>query len=75
MAVPQQASTAARFNIFPVILRWLNTAGEALASTSAAMACAREAERLMQLSDEELAARGLTRDQIARHVFGRHITM
>jgi hypothetical protein len=45
--------------------RWM----EAAASYSMAARCARHAEHLLSLSDEELARRGLTRDQILHHAF------
>ena len=40
-------------------------------STSEAAACAREAARLNSMSDDELAAIGLVRDDIVRHAFSR----
>ena len=44
-----------------------------LADASTVMACARHAEYLMDLSDAELAARGLTRDRIVHHAFARYM--
>lgn len=37
------------------------------------MACAREAEHLMSLSDAQLAEHALSRDQVFRHAFRNHI--
>jgi len=42
---------------------------EIMAEASNGMRCAREAERLFELSDVELAKRGLTRDRIIQHAF------
>ena len=50
-------------------LRGLN----AVADASTVMACARQAEYLMSLSDAELAARGLTRDRVVHHAFARYM--
>lgn len=47
--------------------------GVALVSSSHAMRCSREAERLFQMSDAELAQRGLTRDRIIQHAFARYL--
>jgi hypothetical protein len=44
---------------------------EILAATSDAARCAREAERLLAKSDEELARLGLRRDEVVRHAFAR----
>ena len=41
----------------------------AIGEASRPARCAREAEALSQLSDPELAHRGLTRDGIVRHAF------
>jgi hypothetical protein len=46
-------------------------AAELIGSMSAAARCGREVERLMALSDAELAARGLSRDRIVHHVLAR----
>lgn len=51
--------------------RFLATA----ADTSEAMRCAREAERLFALSDDELARRGLTRDAVISHAFARYLAV
>jgi hypothetical protein len=40
-----------------------------LGRNSAGARCAREAARLSRLSDDELAAAGLSRDRILRHAF------
>jgi len=40
-----------------------------LAETSQAMRCAREAERLAQLSDASLLRLGVKRDEIIQHAF------
>ena len=45
----------------------------AIADASTVMACARQAEYLMSLSDAELASRGLTRDRIVHHAFARYM--
>ena len=42
---------------------------EILTETSVCIRCAREAERLSQLSDEKLARRGLKRNEIFDHAF------
>lgn len=51
----------------------LVTIAEVLAEASHGMRCAREAERLSQLSDAELAKRGITRDGIIQHAFRGYI--
>lgn len=43
--------------------------GNALIRLGEANSRVKQAEFLQSLSDEQLAARGLTRDEIARHVF------
>jgi hypothetical protein len=48
---------------------------EVLAEASQGMRCAREYERLSQLSDEELARRGLKRDGLVQHAFRGYISM
>lgn len=50
-------------------LRWL----EASMNASQANRCRLEAERLERLSDAELAALGLQRDQIMMHAFQRYM--
>jgi hypothetical protein len=65
--------TTARPAILPRLAAGFASFMTALASYSTAAACARECERLMALSDEQLAARGLTRDGIVRHAFARYI--
>jgi hypothetical protein len=40
---------------------------------SAAAACARQAEALFKLSDEDLAKRGLRRDEVIQHAFARYL--
>ena len=47
--------------------------GNVLAESSGAMRCSREAERLFELSDDELAKLGLTRDRIIQHAFRRYL--
>lgn len=47
----------------------LRAVGLALTVNASAEARLREVTRLQGLSDEELAARGLTRDRIVQHVF------
>jgi hypothetical protein len=46
-----------------------------LADSSTGMACAREADRLFALSDEELARLGLTRDRVINHAFRRYLAV
>jgi hypothetical protein len=46
---------------------------EVMGSASHAAACAREADRLFELSDEELARRGLTRDKVVHHAFRSYL--
>lgn len=43
-----------------------------LGKNSPGARCAAEVERLMSLTDADLAARGLTRDRVVQHVFGRY---
>jgi hypothetical protein len=45
----------------------------AIADASQAAKCAREAEHLLQLSDSELARRGLTRDRVVHHAFRHYL--
>lgn len=64
-------TTALPRPIFARLAESLRGALDILAEASTGMACAREAERLFALSDEELALRGLTRDQVIPHAFAR----
>lgn len=57
--------------VFSRIWNALLRAFETLAEGSYGMRRAREAERLFELSDAELARRGLTRDRIIQHTFAR----
>jgi hypothetical protein len=45
----------------------------ALAEYNHAAHCAREAERLFRMSEQELAKRGLTRDRMVHHAFGPYL--
>jgi hypothetical protein len=45
----------------------------AIADASQAARCVREAEHLLQLSDSELARRGLTRDRVVSHAFRHYL--
>jgi hypothetical protein len=47
--------------------------GAALDGAAAGARCARDAKRLLAMSDADLARRGLTRDRIAEHCFARHM--
>ncbi|WP_370230108.1 DUF1127 domain-containing protein [Cognatishimia sp.] len=47
--------------------------GTAMVRISEANSQLKRAQFLQSLSDEELASRGLTRDEIVRHVFAGHI--
>ena len=51
----------------------LAAVGRFLSDLSNARRCALEAERLMALSDAQLARRGLRRDEIVSHVFRNHM--
>jgi hypothetical protein len=68
-----RTDTAASTRFFQAVRRWLAATLGVLASASVAMACAREAERLMQLSEAELAANGLKREDVVRHAFARYL--
>jgi hypothetical protein len=46
--------------------------GQIAGSVQAALRCRDEIERLSQLSDAQLAARGLRRDGIVRYAFENH---
>jgi hypothetical protein len=46
-----------------------------LANTSQAARCAREAERLFAMSDEELLKRGLTRDRAIQYAFSPYLAI
>jgi hypothetical protein len=46
---------------------------DALVAASAAGRCAHEVERLMAMSDAELARRGIKREDIVRHAFARYL--
>jgi hypothetical protein len=65
-AAPARFGESLRRKLFAVL--------EVVASASTALACAREAERLMQLPDTELAARGLRRQDVVRHAFARYLS-
>ncbi|MBP0483779.1 DUF1127 domain-containing protein [Sagittula salina] len=60
---------APRRGILETIMSGLNGVLESLASIAENSHRMREIERLQALSDDELAARGLTRQGIAHHVF------
>lgn len=51
------------------ISRFFATLGNALVLMSTANARVRQVERLQSLSNEQLAERGIRREDIARHVF------
>jgi hypothetical protein len=59
---------------FAAIAKAARRFGAIVVESSDAMRCSREAERLSQLSDAELARLGLTRDRIVQHAFARHLT-
>ena len=46
---------------------------DALSGLAAATAAAREAERLLLLSDADLARRGLARDRVVQHAFRAYL--
>jgi hypothetical protein len=46
---------------------------KAISNASRGARCLREAERLSRLSDDELARRGLKRDQIVQHAFRSYL--
>jgi hypothetical protein len=75
MTTQQTAQTATVPNPFPVLARWIGRVAATIAAASTVMACAREAERLMALSDTELAELGLTRERIVDHAFARYMAM
>ena len=47
--------------------------GAVLVESSDLMRCSREAERLFQLSDAELAKLGIRRDGVVNHAFARYL--
>ena len=51
------------------IRSFIRSIGQVAGSLPAAVRCANEIERLSRLSDAQLAARGLRRDEIASKVF------
>ena len=59
---------------FAAVAKAARRFGAAIVENSGGMRCLREAERLSQLSDAELARHGLTRDRIVRHAFARYLT-
>lgn len=63
----------ARRSVFDRISDAVKRFAVVAADTSDAMRCAREAERLLALSDAELARRGLTRDAVISHAFARYL--
>jgi hypothetical protein len=65
--------TSARPAFLPRLAAGFADIVSVLASLPTAAACAHECERLMQLSDEQLAARGMTRDGIVQHAFARFL--
>jgi hypothetical protein len=72
MAV-QNAMTALRVRPLGSLRRTAARIVSSIANASTVMACARHAEYLMNLSDAELAARGLTRDRVVHHAFARYM--
>lgn len=71
----QTAIAVFRDHPFDALRRAALRALEATSETSTVMACARHAEYLNSLSDAELAARGLTRERIVHHAFGRYMSV
>jgi hypothetical protein len=59
---------------FAAVAKAARRFGAAMVENSGGMRCSREAERLSQLSDAELARLGLTRDRIVQHAFARYLT-
>ena len=51
----------------------LRAVARTMAETGDLARCAREAERLRELSDAELARRGIARGQIIQHAFRRYM--
>jgi len=51
---------------------WFAAFGLALARMGETQARIRQVERLCELSDEQLAAKGLRREDVIRHVFRDH---
>ncbi|MEO1732761.1 MAG: DUF1127 domain-containing protein [Pseudomonadota bacterium] len=64
--ITTQAPITAPFGLVQRVFSWLGGALMHVAETNQRV---RQAEALMALSDAELAARGLKREDIARHVF------
>lgn len=59
------------FQPLTAVGRWFYGVLEGLAKYSTGYRCAQEASRLSALSDEQLAQRGLKRDEIVSHAFRR----
>lgn len=71
----QLSSTEPVRSITGTIFNWAGQVYDVLCKTGHAAQCAREAERLLALSDQELAKRGLQRDEVIRHAFASYLAV
>jgi hypothetical protein len=59
--------------VFHRVGAFLRGVAETIGDASHVARCANEAERLFEMSDAELARRGLKRDQIIQHAFRSYL--
>ena len=60
---------------FQRIRTFLGGVAATMADASHAARCGREAQRLLDMSDAELARRGLKRDQVVQHAFRSYLRL
>ncbi|TNJ44400.1 DUF1127 domain-containing protein [Phaeobacter sp. B1627] len=70
MAYTSNAQTASTFNPLALIVGFFRAIGNGMVKMGEANYRVDRARTLMALSDEELAARGMKRDDVVKHVFG-----
>ncbi len=68
--ITQATTTTPPSNFFAAVKSKLSAIAKTLVNSSHLQRRAEQAQRFFAMSDEELARRGLRRDDIIRHVFG-----
>ncbi len=70
MAYASNTTTAATLNPLGLIAGFFRAIGNGLVNMAEANHRVNRARTLMALSDEQLAARGMKREDVVKHVFG-----
>lgn len=70
MAYASNATTAATLNPLGLVAGFFRAIGNGLVNMAEANHRVNRARTLMALSDEQLAARGMKREDVVKHVFG-----